>query len=89
MPGIGDVRKSDVLRQRRFRRPLRHDRRRAGGDCGIDKTQAVGFAAGNGDENIAGFDRAAVRRHRADLEIGMASVEFRVRRQNLAKLHGS
>ena len=52
------------------------------------KAQAVGLAAGNGDEHVAGFDGAAVRGHAADVEIGVARVEFRVRRQNLAKLHG-
>jgi hypothetical protein len=66
---------------------LGHHRGRAGGDRGFNKPQAVRFAAGDGDEDVAVFDRAAVRRHSADGETGVAPFKFRVRRQNLAKLH--
>ena len=56
--------------------------------AGLDEAQAVGLAAGNRHEQVAALDRAAVRGHAADVEIGIAWLDFRVGRQNLAKLHG-
>ena len=71
-----------------MRRPFSDDRDCARGDSRRDELQAIGFAAGDGDEGVAGFDRAAVRRHPTDVETGKVRVEFRIRRQNFAKLHG-
>src|SRR5271167_797160 len=84
---IADARKSNMIGQGNFRPAVGDDYGRTGGDCGIDEAQAVRLAASNGDEHVAAFDRTAVRRHPAGLKAGKARVEFRVRRQNLAKLH--
>ena len=77
-----------VAGQRSLRRPFSDDRDCAGGDSRRHELQAIGFATGDRDEGVAGFHRAAVRSHPADVEIGKVRVEFRVRRQNFAKLHG-
>ena len=87
-PRIADPHERYSLRQWRIRPPFGQDRNRAGGDGGLDETQPVGFAAFNRHENVAGFDRAAVGRHAADIESGMAGLDFGVGGQNLAKLHG-
>ena len=54
----------------------------------FDEAQAVGLAAGDRDEDVAAFDRAAVRRHPADVEIGIACLDVDVGGQNFAQLHG-
>ncbi len=66
---------------------FRNNRNSASRDCRRDEARAVGFVAGNGDEHVAALDGTAVRRHPANVEIGMAWIEVRIRRQNLAKLH--
>ena len=86
--GIGNADESGAAGERRVRGTLGHNRYCSSRDCRVDKAQAVGLAAGNGDEQIAAFDSPAVSGHAADLKLGMARVRFRVRRQYLAKLHG-
>ena len=56
--------------------------------AGATKVQPVRLAAGNRDEHIAAPDRAAVSRHPADVEIGVAGLDLRVCGQDVAKLHG-
>jgi hypothetical protein len=51
-----------------------------GRDRRRDEALTVGLAARNRDEQVAVFDRAAVRRHPADGAIGMAGRAFGVRR---------
>ena len=87
-PGIVNAHERHVGGQRSLRRPFSDDRDCACGDSRRHELQAIGFAAGDGDEGVAGFDRAAVRGHPTDVEIGKVRVEFRIRRQNFAKLHG-
>ena len=87
-PRVADLDKGHASREWHGGRLLGQDRNRAGGDGGLDETQAVGLAAGYGDEDVAAFDHPAVRRHAADFEIGVARVDFCIWGQNLAKLHG-
>src|ERR1700692_4194829 len=63
------------------RRLLGEDRNAARRDRWRDEARAVGLVAGNGDEDLATLGGAAVRRNPADVEIGMAWVEVRIRRQ--------
>src|SRR6516164_10816357 len=86
-PRISDSHKRNSGRQRRCRRSLGDDRDRACGDCRIDETRAVGFAAGDGDEHIATLYRAAVRGHSAHFGVGVTHIDFCVSGRNLAKLH--
>jgi hypothetical protein len=63
------------------------DRRCAGSDGGSDEAQTISLAAGNGDENVAAPDSAAICRHSADFNFGVARLELRVSGRNFAKLH--
>ncbi len=71
-------------RQRRIGRPLRDHRHRAGADRGADELQPVGLATRDGNEHVAGLDRAAVGGHAADIEIGGAMLALGVGRQDIA-----
>ena len=83
-PRILDPDERDAGGQRRIRRPLRDHRHRAGADRGADELQPVGLAARDGNEHVAGLDRAAVGRHAADIEIGGAMLALGVGRQDIA-----
>ncbi len=72
-PRAADTHERDILRQRRLRALLGNDGGGARGDGGADETETVGFVAGNGDEEAAPFDGAAIRRHAADVEIGVCA----------------
>jgi hypothetical protein len=79
-PGIAGAHEGDAGRQRRFRRPLREDRAGAGSDCRADEFQTVGFAALNGDEQVARFDGTRIHGDAAHVEIGTAGLDDSVRR---------
>ena len=55
--------------------------------AGAMKRQTVGLAAGNGDEYVAAPDSAAICRHSADFNFGVARLELCVSGRNFAKLH--
>jgi GMP synthase-like glutamine amidotransferase len=63
------------------------DRRRAGSDGRSNKAQTVGLAACNGDEYVAAFYGAAICRHSANFNFGVARLELSVSGRNFAKLH--
>ena len=56
----------------------------AGADRGSDELHPVGLATRDGNEHVAGLDRAAVGGHAADIEIGGAMLALGVGRQDLA-----
>jgi hypothetical protein len=66
---------------------LRNDRDGAGGDGRSNKFETVGLAAGNRNEHVTALDRAAVRRHAADLDRAGTSLDLSVGGQNIGKLH--
>ena len=83
---IGDLHEGDIVGQP-VRALLGGDRRRARRDRLLGEMRAVGLGPGDGDEQKAGFDLAAVGGNAGEVERGEARLEAGIVQRQIGELH--